>query len=219
MASAAKHVNDLTRRWVNSLHCVCAKYWRRRSGYVYSLSPNRASRTIAHNGECRLVNLDIAGAQHVGSWSGVDAATVEHRLRQGDRCLGLSNGEKPDAALWLHAGDCYVRGADLWIKARTSAYYCYGVITKPSERGKGLYRELLSQLTVLADLEAVESIIQYVESSNTIPQAVLPFYGYEPLYVSSSRWGVWRHVAVYDTTQRKVTYHWRTKEPPKTCFI
>jgi hypothetical protein len=188
-------------------------WWRKRHGYVFSLGEDRLVTGLSRHDNCPLKEMSLSGATKIGMWNGTGRDVIAGRIRAGDRCLALMQGDRPVAALWLHRGECYVRGADLWVSASPSAVYCYGVITKQSERCKGYYKKIVEALGRLAVREGVDSIIQYVESSNGIPRVVLPSFGYTQVQIASQRRGCMRHIAVYDPATKTCVNTWRIGEP------
>ena len=198
---------------------LAGRYWRDSVGYVFTLSLDRSPLESTKSADLSFQETSHAQAVEIGTWNGTGTEAIKRRLTVGDRCFAILKEGQPVVALWLHRGECYVRGVDLWIRESSRSFYCYGVITKPSERRKGHYGRIVNELKCLAIREGWQSIIQYVESSNTIPQTVLASSGYFHLVVASRRRGCIRQVAVYDPATSTCTNTWRMGEPAGTYLV
>lgn len=195
------------------MRSLSSRYWRNSVGFIFKLSADRLASELNQSSDCQLREASFAEAVEIGAWSSTDINVIKRRLDAHDRCLALLHKGCSVAALWLHHGECYVRGVDLWIRESPRTYYCYGVITKPSERRRGYYRRLVNALERLVVEEGGGAVIQYVELENAIPQSVLSACGYTHLEVASRRRGCIRNIAVYDPTTTKCTNNWRIGEP------
>lgn len=93
---------------------------------------------------------------------------------------------------WFSRRSVYIRGADLLITMKSQEAYCYGVITKSSMRGQGIYKSAQVQMIQLAPQLSIRRMIAYVEADNPIPQAIYSKLGYgvTPLIVSRRIGGI-----------------------------
>jgi hypothetical protein len=109
------------------------------------------------------------------------ASTVEYRrrVRCGDQCYAVFQGNRPVNINWLHFGSCYVRGLGLLIEADAAQCYLYNVFTDRACRRQGLYANTQLRLIKALAARGVQGIRQVVMRENTAPQLALPKWRYE----------------------------------------
>jgi len=101
------------------------------------------------------------------------------RTRAGDICFGVFEGDRPANVNWVHPGGCYVRGAGYIHRADKSEHYIYGIVTDPSERGKGLYKNALYDLAEYLFQDGATRLIQMAQDGNAPVLHSLPKMGYK----------------------------------------
>jgi ribosomal protein S18 acetylase RimI-like enzyme len=110
---------------------------------------------------------------------GLEVEEYYRRFEFGDRCYAVYTDIKPVNLNWIHAGSCYVRGMGYDHNAENDEYYIYGIMTDPSQRGKGLYKNSLIQLAEYLFNKDGSKLIQMVEDGNTAVLHTLPKLGYK----------------------------------------
>ncbi len=204
---------------IRSAKAMSGQFYRVRRGLIYACCKEAGPQSECLSESCSLIEVTLTDLHEVGCWSGLTSAAAATRLDAGERCFALMSCGRKVAALWLHCGACYVRGADLWIKSPPSTWYCYGIVTKPEQRRNGYYGQLLSGLRLLAKAEGIDAILQYVEASNSIPQLVLPRIGYEGVPVVSRRFSGLRRATTFDISKGTREHIWLRGDPPGVYVV
>jgi RimJ/RimL family protein N-acetyltransferase len=139
---------------------------------------------------------------------GLDKRMCEKRLKAGDWCFAGYKGAKIVSAIWGHKGPYYVRGMGYWHRSSQDDRYVYGALTKPDERGKGLFRAL----KYLISKELLEStsgkITALVDAENTVSIKTNRNMGYREVKVIDHTTLFWikktnvRHLGTNNVEQR-----------------
>lgn len=107
------------------------------------------------------------------------AEESNRRAKAGDICFGVFEGNRPANVNWVHPGGCYIRGAGYIHRADKSEHYIYGIVTDPSERGKGLYKNALYDLAEYLFHNGATKLIQMAQDGNAPVLHSLPKMGYK----------------------------------------
>lgn len=212
-------IRTLGAKFLRLANGFSSRVYRVRRGFIYSLSVDSPLQIETQLSNSQFVELQPSEIFGIVSWTGLSAETVRRRLHDGERCFALKYYDRIVAISWLHRGECYIRGVDLWIKATSSCYYSYGIITKAEERGNGFYRQLCHGLFDLAKSEGAGRIFQFVEMSNSVPQRVLPQFGYTAIPVVSRRMTGLRHATILDANHKSCERVWLRQEPTDVYLI
>jgi hypothetical protein len=147
------------------LRTIAPGAYRRGRAYIYELERLSDNVLFPESYEFRRTN-DI----HALVDFGLNKRMCEKRLKAGNWCFAAYKGAKIVSVIWAHKGPYYVRGMGYWHMSSQDDSYVYGALTKPDERGKGLFRALkylISQeqlqstsgkVTTLVDAENLISI-------------------------------------------------------------
>ncbi len=100
------------------------------------------------------------------------------RFDRGEMCFAVFRRSRPVNITWIHLGSCYIRGVGYSHQGQENVAYIYGILTDPSERGKGLYRNALISLSHDLFRSQVERLVQFVEPDNIPVLHTLPTLGY-----------------------------------------
>jgi RimJ/RimL family protein N-acetyltransferase len=167
------------RRFLSRTGQWSGKLLRYRAGHVYrfdaSMKTSEGGTLITAPGELRV--LMEAEVEQTVEWA-APRETVARRRSAGDVCYGICLEREVVYLHWLSASTCYIRGADLLLTLRRDDRYCYGVQTKPSARGRGIYQAAQQGLMATAAAEGIHTIVAYVEAHNPIPRYVYRKLGY-----------------------------------------
>ena len=115
----------------------------------------------------------------IAATAGLTASEVQRRYQQGDRCYATLLENKPVHIVWIHEGNCFVRGLGLELALHPNQCYVYGVFTSPEARGRGLYRSSHSRLLRLLERAGVSRIIEVVDKGTPGPLKILPEVGFQ----------------------------------------
>jgi len=110
--------------------------------------------------------------------SGVPADEYYRRLGSGDVCYGVFTADGAASLYWVHQGPCYVRGMGFTLRSESFDNYLYGIVTNPTERGKGLYQKGLVHLAAHLYDNGSTKLIQMTEEGNAPVLHILPKLGY-----------------------------------------
>lgn len=171
----------------SAYRAVNRNLWRRSEGLIYYREP------IAKNDSPPLMNedhllseLDAAEIVSTHEWSYIDESEEHRRRERGDRCFGVKLDNEVVHLIWIASGTNLIRGADLLITLNDNEWYIYGVVTKPSARGKGIYKQAQLQILHIAHDHGIKKMVAYVEKSNPIPQKLYQRLNYELLPLVAS---------------------------------
>jgi GNAT superfamily N-acetyltransferase len=128
-----------------------------------SVPPSRASYPAGY--AFRRAGLDEAAA--CSRVTNVPVAEILRRHEAGDACYVVARGSRVATVLWVHEGPCYVRGLGYVHDGTRDEKYVYGVVTDPTERGKGLYRNAVEDLAARLFSEGATRLVRIVEAGNT----------------------------------------------------
>lgn len=101
------------------------------------------------------------------------------RLEAGDICLLITHNDCVAYQMWIHWGECFVRGAGFLVSAKDNDAYVYGILTNPNYRGRGLYKKGLRLLERDMRNSHAHRIIQFAEHRNSVVFHTLTGAGYE----------------------------------------
>ncbi len=159
------------------------RYWafRRGRAFIYELDRatyfnNVRKYVLPQDYQARFASGDdIPACTHMA-----EAAESEfhRRFESGDKCFGVFQNSRPANINWIHYGPCYVRGLGYNHPGKISEAYIYGIVTDPSERGKGLYKNALIKLAEELFGAGADNLIQMVEEGNSPVLHTLPQLGY-----------------------------------------
>jgi hypothetical protein len=185
--------------------------------YVFELGMERAQRaisgkdTLAEGFEFRSATLD--DVLRDTELAPRERAEYERRFAAGDHCYAVFDGSNCVNLNWIHFGSCYVRGAGLLLELTGRDGYVYGVVTRPSHRGLGLYAAAQARLVNLLVRDRIPRFLQLVSANNMAPLRVLPGLGYErtqavrSLTAFGGKRTVIQELATMTTIQQ---HHWRS---------
>jgi ribosomal protein S18 acetylase RimI-like enzyme len=155
--------------------------FHRAKAYIYELNiadnpSDNYEPTFPEGYRCRLMEKgDIPAC---AALSGHTAENFSRRIEAGDFCFGVFQDIRPANINWIHIGSTYVRGYGYIHTAGENDYYIYGIVTGMDERGKGLYKNCLKELTRYLQKRGAEKLIQLVEDFNAPVLHTLPKLGY-----------------------------------------
>jgi hypothetical protein len=167
--------------------------------------------------QCRLAARDEMPA--CAELSGLKVGEYYRRLRAGDECYGVFEGNRPANINWIHRGSCYVRGMGYLHNGTDRDFYIYGIKTASTEQGKGLYKNCLIEISRYLFGHRAERLIQMVEDGNAPVFHTLPKQGYketERIY-NVTMAGI-RRTIVTDLNKNRKTGRIFVK-PPEGIFI
>lgn len=153
--------------------------WRRSEGYIYYREPTTNESNVEHTDDVSLRLLDDAEIRSTQEWSEITEVEERRRRDRGDRCYGIDFENEIVHLIWISTGTNLIRGADLVISLSHDEWYVFGVITKPTARGKGIYKKAQQQLLQIAHKNGIRKIVAYVERSNPIPQKIYQRLNYD----------------------------------------
>lgn len=153
--------------------------------------------------QCRLTMLDEIPA--CTSLFDFSEEKYRRRFNAGDDCYGVFKDGRLVNFNWIHRGRCYVRGMGYLHEGGEKEYYIYGIMTIPSERGKGLYKNCLIEIADYLFRHGAERLIQMVEDGNASVFQTLPKLGYKKTMTirNLTIMGIRRTVAVDSMGQEK----------------
>lgn len=115
--------------------------------------------------------LRRAGRDEAEACSRVTGVPVEETVRRldaGDACWVVAAGaSRPAMVIWVHDGPFYVRGLGYLHGGKTGEKYLYGAVTDPAERGRGLFKNALEDLTATLFANGATRLVEIVEDGNT----------------------------------------------------
>ncbi len=155
--------------------------FRSAKAYIYELNIageplDGGDPTFPEGYQCRIMEKSDIPA--CAALSGHSVDEVDHRIEAGDFCFGVFQDNRPANINWIHIGSAYVRGYGYIHTAGENDYYIYGIVTDPDERGKGLYKNCLKELSRYLCKKGAEKLIQLVEDFNAPVLHTLPKLGY-----------------------------------------
>lgn len=128
--------------------------------------------------------LRRAGRDEAEACSRVTNLSIEETLRRhdaGDTCWVVARGARPAMVIWVHDGPCYVRGLGYLHDGTAGEKYLYGAVTDPSERGKGLFKNGLEELTARLFADGARRLVEIVEAGNTPSLVTVRKLGRRPI--------------------------------------
>lgn len=171
MRKSVQMIRHLIRCWI----------FRRGRAYIYELdratnANNSRKYVFPHDYEVRFASREDIPA--CAGMAETEETEFRRRYQSGDKCLGVFQNKRPANINWIHYGSCYVRGLGYYHPGEITDAYIYGIVTDPSERGKGLYKNALIKLTEELFSAGAECLVQMVEEGNTPVLHTLPQLGY-----------------------------------------
>ncbi len=137
--------------------------YRRGRAYIFELERLSDNVIFPESYEFRRTN-DINAMVDFGLEKGI----CEKRLKAGDWCFASYKGDKIVSVIWGHKGSYYVRGMGYWHRSSQDDSYVYGALTKPDERGKGLFKALKYLISKELLKSTSGKITTLVETENAI---------------------------------------------------
>lgn len=110
--------------------------------------------------------------------AGVAPEEYTRRFVDGEQCFAVFDGYRAVNLNWIHRGAYYVRGMGYLHNGARPERYIYGILTVPSERGKGLYKKSLVTMTRRLFEMNSEPLVQMAEADNAAVLHTLPKIGY-----------------------------------------
>jgi len=151
-------------------------------GYLFEMDreayeKNRSNGVFPESYQSRLAAPEEYPA--VGKVADLTEKEAVRRANAGDFCFGVFEGNRPANINWVHRGSCYIRGAGYIHRAKDNEFYIYGIVTAPSERGKGLYKNALYDLAEYSFENGAAKLIQMAQEDNAPVLHSLPKLGYQ----------------------------------------
>lgn len=185
--------------------------------YVFELGMERAQQAISSKDtlpegfEFRSATLD--DVLRDTELAPRERSEYERRFAAGDHCYAVFDGSNCVNLNWIHFGSCYVRGAGLLLELTGRDGYVYGVVTRPSHRGLGLYTAAQARLVDLLVRDRISRFLQLVEATNMAPLKVLPRLGYERTQAVRSMRALGGKLTLIQQLATMTTFqqhHWRS---------
>lgn len=155
--------------------------WRQAKGFIYHQSPEQIQipDDFLHRDVPPLNLLDIDAIHSTEGWSCLDRNEIKRRHAKGDLCYGHRFDDEVVLLRWISTTSNFIRGVNLLITLDDHEWYCYGIITKPTARGQGLYKLAQCQTIELARQFQIRNLVAYVEAQNPIPQKIYQRLNYK----------------------------------------
>lgn len=168
----ANTLGERTPWWL--CHCGKASLWELRN---VGPMPARSESVLAFGHSCRPASREELPA--CCRITGIDVHEYYRRFDAGDVCFSVFAQDRPVNIDWERSGACYVRGMGYGHNGVAADKYVYGIMTDSAERGKGLYKNCLVNLSAHLFAGGAERIVQMVAEGNTPVLGTLPRLGYK----------------------------------------
>lgn len=169
-----------------ALRTIMPGAYRRGRAYIFELERLSENVLIPESFEFRRTNDINAMAEF-----GLDKRICEKRLKAGDLCFASYKGDKVVSVIWGHTGPYYVRGMGYWHRPSPDDSYLYGSMTKPDERGKGLFKALKYLISKELLKSTSGKITALVETDNTVPIKTNRNMGYREVEIIEHTTFLW----------------------------
>lgn len=155
--------------------------WQHCQGFIYHQTPKQIQipDDFSNRHDPPLELLEVEAIRTTETWSGLGRTETNRRLAKGDLCYGHQLDNEIVSILWISSTSNFIRGVNLLIDMADDEWYCYGIMTKPSVRGQGLYKLAQRQIVELAQEQGIQNLIAYVEAQNLIPQKIYQRLDYQ----------------------------------------
>jgi hypothetical protein len=196
------------------LRTIAPGAYRRGRAYIYELERLPDNVVFPESYEFRRTN-DINAMVDFG----LDKRICEKRLTAGDVCFASYKGDKIVGVIWAHRGSYYVRGMGYWHRCSQDDSYVYGALTKPDERGKGLFKALKYLISKELLKGTSGKITTLVETENTVSIKTNQNMGYREVKVIDHTTLFWikktkvRHLDTNNVEQRMFMF------PPSEVYV
>ncbi len=160
------------------LGTIAPGVYRRGRAYIYKLEHLSDNVVFPESYEFRRTN-DINAMVEFG----LDKRLCEKRLKADDLCFASYKGDKIVSVTWGHTGPYYVRGMGYWHRPSQDDSYVYGAMTKPEERGKGLFKALKYLISKELLKSTSGTITTLVDAENTVSIRTNQNMGYREVEV------------------------------------
>lgn len=197
-----------------ALRTIMPGAYRRGRAYIFELERLSDNVLIPESFEFRRTN-DINAMVEFG----LDKRTCETRLKAGDLCFASYKGDKIVSVTWAHTGPYYVRGMGYWHRPSQDDSYLYGAMTKPDERGKGLFKALKYLISKELLKSTCGKITALVETDNTVSIKTNRNMGYREVEIIEHTTFLWlkrtnvRHLDTNNVERRVFMF------PPSGIYV
>jgi hypothetical protein len=129
-------------------------------------------------------NFRLAGSNDMpacAALTDIPQDECRRRIEHGEQCYAVFCQGEPVCVVWAHVGSYYVRGLG-YCSGENRVGYLYNLITRPSHRGKGLYKFVLAAAAERLFARKIACLHQIIEDGNSIPLTVVPAFGYQMVH-------------------------------------